>query len=62
MVCYDSNKKSSLDVRKGTFRFVLAIILTFRMLGCILDVKSAFSHGEFENDENICVEAPEGFI
>ena len=31
------------------------------MLGGVLGVKSEFSHGEFENDEEICMQVPEGF-
>ena len=31
------------------------------MFADVLDVKSAFLHGEFENDEKIYMEVPEGF-
>ena len=58
---YDSKNMSSLVVKEVTFRPVLAVVLTFRMLGYILDVKSAFLHGEFKNDEIIYIEVPENF-
>ena len=58
---YYNRKKTSPVVTEVNFRVVLAILLTFRILGGILDVKSAFSHGEFENDEANNLEVPEGF-
>ena len=46
-------KSSSPVVNEVTFRAILAIMLTFRMVDGILDVNSAFLHGEFENDKKI---------
>ena len=60
-VHYDSKNISSPVVNEVTFRIALVMMLTFQMFADILDVKSAFLHGEFENDEKIYVEVPEGF-
>ena len=49
----------SLVVNEADFRVVLAIVLTFQILSGILDVKSEFFPGEFENDKKICMEAQE---
>ena len=34
---------------------------SLRLLGSILDEKGAFTHGAFENYEEMCVESPERF-
>ena len=36
-------------------------MLTFRMLGSVLDVKSSFLNGAFENNEEIYMEVRGGF-
>ena len=44
-----------------TIRIALVTMLVADWVGELLDVKGAFSHGDFEDDECICMKAPEGF-
>ena len=60
-VHYDSKDISSPVINEVAFRIELVIMLMFQILAGTLDVKSAFLHGESENDEKIYVEVPEGF-
>ena len=44
-----------------TIRIVLVLMLMAGWVGQILDVKDAFLHGDFEDEEQVYIEVPQGF-
>ena len=60
-VHYDGQSISSPVANDATIRIILILMVMAGWVGELLDVKGAFLHGNFENDDEIYMEVPEGF-
>ena len=60
-VHYDGQTISSPVANDATIRIVLIIMIMAGWVGELLDVKGAFLHGDFEDDDEVYMEVPEGF-
>ena len=58
---YDSASIASPVTNDITIRMMIVLMLMTGWIGYLVDVKGAFLHGEFENDEQIFTKIPEGF-
>jgi hypothetical protein len=58
---YDSASIASPVTNDITIRMMLVLMLMAGWTGYLVDVKGAFLHGEFENNEEIYTKIPEGF-
>jgi len=57
---YESHQKAAPVANDITIRIVLVLMLLFKFHGELLDVKGAFLHGTFGDNERIYMEVPEG--
>lgn len=58
---YDSTEASSPVTHDITIRVCLILMLMMQGSAGLLDIKGAFLHGRFEDEEPIYIEVPEGF-
>ncbi len=58
---YDGTTISSPVTNSATIRIVLTLMIMASMLAHVVDVKGAFLHGEFENEEIIHMTIPQCF-
>ena len=58
---YDGDSISSRVANEVSIRVVLTLMVMGSWYAEILDVKGAFLHGEFEDEESIYMKKPEGF-
>ena len=58
---YDGSSISSPVTNDVSIRVALVLMLMANWVAQVVDVKGAFLHGEFENDEKIYTEVPQGF-
>ena len=58
---YDPSSTAAPVTNDVTIRVMLTIAIMASWIAYIVDVKGAFLHGDFENEEEIYTEIPEGF-
>jgi hypothetical protein len=58
---YDGTTISSPVTNSATIRIVLVLMVMADMIAHVVDVKGAFSHSEFEDDEKIHMKITKGF-
>ena len=58
---FDSSSISSPVTNDVSIRVALVLMLMANWVAQVVDVKGAFLHGEFENNEQIYTEVPQGF-
>ena len=58
---YDSSNISSPTVSEVSIRVILTLALMANWAFYVVDIQGAFLHGEFNDNENLFMELPEGF-
>jgi hypothetical protein len=58
---YDSSNISSPVTNDATIRIIMVLMIIFKWSAQLVDVKGAFSCGNFKDGEEIFMEVPEGF-